>query len=220
MGELLGGFPTDLFLTLVGVTLLFTMARGNGTLDRVVRAAVRCCRGNAGLIPFLFFGLSCAIASIGAGNIAAAALIAPLAMAVADRAGSSLLDDDHGRPRLHRRGAVADRSDGDHRQRPDGPDGAVGIRAADLPVEPPGQRRGRRPWVTWRSAACGCSASLSRTRPSENTVSEPVEAMTPRHWITLATIAILVVGVVVFRVHVGMGAFAAAVAAHAGEGHR
>ena len=35
--------------------------------------------------------------------------------------------------------------------------------------------------------------------------------MTWRHWITLATIAILVVGVVGFRVHVGMGAFAAAV---------
>ena len=86
IGEVLAGFPTDLFITLVGVTLLFTLARGNGTLDRVVRAAVRGCRGNAGLIPILFFGLSCGIASIGAGNIATAALIAPLAMAVAERA--------------------------------------------------------------------------------------------------------------------------------------
>ena len=41
-----------------------------------------------------------------------------------------------------------------------------------------------------------------------------------RHWVTLATIAILVVGVVGFRVHVGMGAFAAAVVAHPGEGRR
>ncbi len=85
IGEILAGFPTDLFVTLVGVTLLFTLARGNGTLDRVVRVAVGCCRGNAGLIPVLFFGLSCGIASIGAGNIATAALIAPLAMAVAER---------------------------------------------------------------------------------------------------------------------------------------
>ena len=82
----MAGFPTDLFLTLVGVTLLFTLARGNGTLDRVVRTALRGCRGNAGLIPIVFFGLSVGIASIGAGNIAAAALIAPLAMAVAERA--------------------------------------------------------------------------------------------------------------------------------------
>ena len=82
----MAGFPTDLFLTLVGVTLLFTLARGNGTLDQVVRAALGVCRGNIGLIPIVFFGLSLGIASIGAGNIAAAALIAPLAMAVADRA--------------------------------------------------------------------------------------------------------------------------------------
>ena len=86
IGEVLAGFPTDLFLTLVGVTLLFTLARGNGTLDHVVRAALGLCRGNTGLIPIVFFGLSLGIASIGAGNIATAALIAPLAMAVADRA--------------------------------------------------------------------------------------------------------------------------------------
>ncbi len=87
IAELVAGFPSGLFLTLVGVTLLFALARGNGTLDRMVRLAVRGCRGNVGLIPILFFALSCAIASIGAGNIATAALIAPLAMAVADRAG-------------------------------------------------------------------------------------------------------------------------------------
>ena len=70
----------------MGVTLLFTLARGNGTLDQVVRTALRGCRGNIGMIPIVFFGLSLGIASIGAGNIAAAALIAPLAMAVAERA--------------------------------------------------------------------------------------------------------------------------------------
>src|SRR5271168_2869389 len=86
IGDVLAGFPTDLFLTLVGVTLLFTLARGNGTLDQVVRLALRGCAGNTGLIPILFFGLSLGIASSGAGNIATAALIAPLAMAVADRA--------------------------------------------------------------------------------------------------------------------------------------
>ena len=36
-------------------------------------------------------------------------------------------------------------------------------------------------------------------------------AMALEHWVTLGTIAILVVGVVGFQVHVGMGAFAAAV---------
>jgi di/tricarboxylate transporter len=81
------GFPGGLFLTLLGVTLLFSCAQVNGTLDRVARVAIRSCRGNVGLMPLLFFGLALAIAAVGAGNIAAAALVGPMAMAVAGRAG-------------------------------------------------------------------------------------------------------------------------------------
>ncbi len=83
----LGGFPSDLFLTLAAVTILFTQAEVNGTLDRVAAAAVRSCRGKAGLIPVAFFLLAFAIASIGPGAIAATALLAPPAMAAARRAG-------------------------------------------------------------------------------------------------------------------------------------
>ena len=35
LNEVLSGFPVQLFLTLAGVTLLFTQAQLNGTLDRV-----------------------------------------------------------------------------------------------------------------------------------------------------------------------------------------
>ncbi len=89
MKGVVAGFPDELFLTLVGVTLLFTLAQTNGSLDRVARLAVRSCRGNVGLIPIMFFVLSLGLASIGPGNIAAAALVAPMAMAVAERAGIS-----------------------------------------------------------------------------------------------------------------------------------
>src|SRR5438270_8950873 len=51
--DVLAGFPSDLFLTLVGVTLLFTQAQVNGTLERVSRLAVYCCRGNVGLMPVM-----------------------------------------------------------------------------------------------------------------------------------------------------------------------
>ena len=63
IGEVMAGFPTELFLTLVGVTLLFTLARNNGTLDQVVSAALTICRGKAGLLPIVFFGLALGIAS-------------------------------------------------------------------------------------------------------------------------------------------------------------
>ena len=89
LNEIAAGFPTQLFLTLVGVTLLFSQAQANGTLDRVAQRAVRSCRGNLGLIPIMFFCLALVLGSIGPGSIAAVALIAPMAMAVAGRTGIS-----------------------------------------------------------------------------------------------------------------------------------
>ena len=87
LNEVVAGFPVQLFLTLAGVTLLFTQAQLNGTLDRVAHAAVRLCRGNAGVIPVMFFVLAGLIASLGPGNVATASMMAPMAMAIAGRAG-------------------------------------------------------------------------------------------------------------------------------------
>jgi di/tricarboxylate transporter len=86
LNDVVGGFPIQLFLTLTGVTLLFTQAQLNGTLDKLAHQALRMCRGNTGLIPVSFFLLGCAIASLGPGNISTAAMLAPMAMAVAGRA--------------------------------------------------------------------------------------------------------------------------------------
>ncbi len=98
VGVLLGGmklqsvvaaFPAGLFLTLIGVTLLFSQARVNGTLERVAAVAIQCACGRAGAIPIVFFLLALVFSSIGPGNIAATALLAPIAMAAAGRAGVS-----------------------------------------------------------------------------------------------------------------------------------
>lgn len=83
----MAGFPTRLFLTLTGVTLMFSQAQANGTLDLVAHRAVRYCRGNVGVMPMMFFLLAFALASIGPGNIASTAIIAPMAMAVAGQVG-------------------------------------------------------------------------------------------------------------------------------------
>lgn len=87
--EVVSGFPSSLFLTLVGVTLLFSQARVNDTLDRVAAVALQLARGRAGLMPLIFFALALVFSSIGPGNIAAVALLAPVAMATAGRAGVS-----------------------------------------------------------------------------------------------------------------------------------
>ncbi len=85
--EVMAGFPARLFLTLAGVTLLFSLAQLNGTLDRVAHRAVSYARGNVGVMPMMFFLLAFVLASIGPGNIASTAIIAPMAMAVAGQVG-------------------------------------------------------------------------------------------------------------------------------------
>ncbi len=87
VGTVLEGFPTDLLVTLVGVTLLFAIAEVNGTLARLTARAVRLCRGHAGVLPVMFFVIGFVVATIGAGATPASALLAPPAMAVAGRAG-------------------------------------------------------------------------------------------------------------------------------------
>ncbi|MBL8221057.1 MAG: hypothetical protein JNL62_17620, partial [Bryobacterales bacterium] len=62
--QVAAGFPVDLFLTLSGVTLLFAQAQVNGTLDRMTRHAVRLCRGNAGVLPVMFFLLGAGLVEI------------------------------------------------------------------------------------------------------------------------------------------------------------
>jgi di/tricarboxylate transporter len=83
--DVLKFFPIDLFMILVGVTFLFAMAQVNGTMSKVTAHAVRLCGGNVMLVPVTVFILTTIFTTIGPGNIAATALMAPLAMAIASR---------------------------------------------------------------------------------------------------------------------------------------
>jgi di/tricarboxylate transporter len=86
VAKVIGTFPIDLLINLIGVTLLFGMANNNGTLGRIAARAVRACKGSAGVIPIMFFIIAVTLSSIGPGNIATTAILAPMAMAVAFRA--------------------------------------------------------------------------------------------------------------------------------------
>lgn len=89
VAKIIDGFPTDLFVTLIGVTLLFAIAECNGTLSRLTGRATRLCRGRAGWLPIMFFAIGFIVSTIGAGATPASALLAPAAMAVAARANIS-----------------------------------------------------------------------------------------------------------------------------------
>ncbi len=88
-GQVTSGFPTSLFLVLTAVMFLFAQAQVNGTLSKLAHRSVRMARGNVGMVPIVFFGLTFAVAVLGGGNIAAAALIAPVAMSAAGGLGIS-----------------------------------------------------------------------------------------------------------------------------------
>ena len=80
-------FPTSLFMILVGVTFLFGMAQTNGTMEKLTAYSVRLCKGNTALMPLIIFILTTFVTTIGPGNIAGTALMAPVAMAIATRIG-------------------------------------------------------------------------------------------------------------------------------------
>lgn len=81
------GWPVGLFMILIGVTFMFACAQVNGTMEKFSAYAVRLAKGNTALIPVILFVLITLITTIGPGNIAATALMAPVAMAIAGRIG-------------------------------------------------------------------------------------------------------------------------------------
>jgi len=87
--KVLNYFPTSLFMILVGVTFLFGMAQTNGTMEKLTAYSVRACGGNTALVPIIVYLLTTFITTIGPGNIAGTALMAPVAMAIATRVGLS-----------------------------------------------------------------------------------------------------------------------------------
>jgi di/tricarboxylate transporter len=210
VAQVMGGFPTQLFLTLAGVTLLFTIAHSNGTLDKLTHHAVRACRGNRGVVPIMFFVLAAALASMGPGNIATAALVAPMAMSTAARAGIPLFL----MAIMVGNGANAGSLS------PFAPTGIIvnGLMArndmAGFEAETYLYNVSAHAAVAFGGYFLFGGWKLfggSAARPAEVGAATSEGTFEPRHWLTLAVIATLILSVLFFDVNVGMGAFLAAV---------
>jgi di/tricarboxylate transporter len=218
--QVIAGFPTSLFLTLVGLTLLFSMAQVNGTLDRITHKAVRRAAGSPGVIPFVFFFLTNILASVGPGHIAATALMAPLAMAAAGR---------YGIPAFLMAIMVANGASSGSLS-PIAPTGVVveGITTNDLGM---GDVRwaiyGNNliahlviawtgylvlgGWKLLRRKNLRPAAASQEAGPAEAGHYKEDAPLTWKQWLTCAVIAGLVVSVVFLKLNVGLAAFAGAV---------
>ena len=83
--KVMNAFPLSLFMILVGVTFLFGMAQTNVTMEKLTAYSIRACKGNTALVPIIIYILATFITTIGPGNIAGCALMAPVAMAIASK---------------------------------------------------------------------------------------------------------------------------------------
>src|SRR6476661_3802500 len=215
LNTVIAGFPTSLFLTLVGVTLLFSLAQTNGTLDKLAHHAVRLCRGNRGAVPVMFFFLAAALASMGPGNIAAAALLAPMAMGTASRA----------RIPLFLMAIMVGNGANAGSLSPFAPTGIIvnGLMArmnmTGFQVQTYVSNLLAHAFVAFSGYFLFGGLKLFRSSGASGEVG-PMAVLTPtkadrafepKQWATLGVIAALLIGVIFFQVNVGFGAFLCAV---------
>jgi Na+/H+ antiporter NhaD/arsenite permease-like protein len=213
VNTVMGGFPSQLFLTLTGMTLLFALAQSNGTLERITRHAVGICRGNRGLIPIMFFVLGASLSSMGPGNIATAALVAPLAMSTAVRSKIPLFLMAIMIGNGANAGALS----------PFAPTGIIvnGLMARNqlpgLELQTYLYNLAAHALVAFSGYAIFGGLKLFGQRDgTEGDTAVAADgaddrAFTRRHWITIAVIATLIVSVIFAQINVGMGAFLGAV---------
>ena len=66
--EILSGFPGQMFILLVGITLLLSIADSNGTVAWVVQKLIRLAGGRLILLPWVLFGIALLTSSLGPGS--------------------------------------------------------------------------------------------------------------------------------------------------------
>jgi di/tricarboxylate transporter len=201
--EVAAGFPIDIFLTLTGITMLFSMARVNGTLERVAHWAVGLAKGRVGVVPILYFLLAAGIASVGPGNIATIGLLGPIAIATAIRMNIS--------PFLMAimvgNGAQAGALS------PIAPTGVIvnklmiGIGLPNLELQSWLYNAFAHALVAFGGYFLFGGLKLLTRGDVYKAPEETLEKLGQRHIITLAAIAMLLIGVLFFKLDVGMAAF-------------
>jgi Na+/H+ antiporter NhaD/arsenite permease-like protein len=85
MEEVQSFFPGDMFFVAFGITLLFGLARANGTLDVVMQRSLKLVRGKRWAIVWMMFLLAAVLMALG--SVLAVAMLAPIAMPIAKRYG-------------------------------------------------------------------------------------------------------------------------------------
>jgi len=202
--DVAAGFPIQLFLTLAGVTLLFSLAEVNGTIDLVTRRILRLAKGSTRLVPILFFLIAMTVSTMGPGAVASVALVVPVAMALGCRAGV---------PPFLTALMVANGANAGNLS----PFSSVGI-IANTKMAAVGL--GGHEWKVWAAnflahVVVGIAAWVFfgglRLEASVREEGERPPRLNRRQLTTIAVVILWVAGVVLFQLNLGFAAFTAAV---------
>jgi di/tricarboxylate transporter len=205
--QVMAGFPSTLFLTLAGTTLLFGQVEANGTLARIASRVTWLCRGNVGLFPIAFFFFAVLISTSGTGNISTMVVLIPMGMAIAARTGI---------PPILMAIMTANGVNGGNLS-PFTPTGIIVrenlAKAGITGVE----------WKTW-AVMMGTHALVAAgafllfggiglfKKRDTGTGGGTAETFETKHWLTVAIVAVWMATVMFFSAPVGLAAFAASVA--------
>jgi di/tricarboxylate transporter len=202
VARVMDGFPSSLFVTLAGVTLLFAIAESNGTLERLAHRAVRLARGRASLLPIFFFAIAFAVSTVGPGAISSVCLVVPLAMAIGGRAGV---------PHLLTALMVANGANAGNLS----PVSSVGVIANSTMASVGLGGAEAKVWLAGFVAHLVVGAGawllfggfrLRGTRVAVDT--SPVEPLTPAQRLTTGLVLAWIAGVLLFKLSLGLSAFA------------
>lgn len=206
--QVIAGFPSGLFLTLAGVTLLFGGAQANGTIARLAGRAVGLARGKRQAVTAMLFAIAFLVSTTGPGAILAVAVTVPLAMAVGRQVGVS--------PFVVAL-VVANGANAGNLS----PVSSVGVIANDAMAKAGLPGHEGKVWLAGFLAhlavtvvAVGLLAWLGRRREAPAPVPDssgegPGGALERRHWLTALVIAVWIGGVVGLGLPVGLASFAA-----------
>ena len=196
----IAGLSSSLFIQMVGITYLFAIIQGNGTLELLARKMVRLVGTKTHLIPFVMYILGCIVCAIGPGAIPSLAIIPVIAIPVAVSAGVNPIMT----------AIIGDLGVMSGRMSPLTPESAVvrelmkqqGLEANSIPIMI---------CLTFTALICVVLVYIYykgwKVEKVEATTKEKLPSFEPKQWLSILGLVVLAVGALFFSWNVGFTGF-------------
>lgn len=196
----IAGLSSSLFIQMVGITYLFAIIQGNGTLELLARKMVRLVGTKTHLIPFVMYILGCIVCAIGPGAIPSLAIIPVIAIPVAVSAGVNPIMT----------AIIGDLGVMSGRMSPLTPESAVvrelmkqqGLEANTIPIMI---------CLTFTALICVVLVYIYykgwKVEKVEATTKEKLPSFEPKQWLSILGLVVLAVGALFFLWNVGFTGF-------------